>query len=124
MSSRLTHLHPYLRALGEDQLHYPGGGARREGEVVRPHDLARGVHRGGQDNLEAAEPEPHERPVAQRDVAHGVLWRERAHEVVQVADHRESPWRWWEPDAAAIATTNGTDEEEEEEGGDEKQENQ
>ncbi|BAS98817.1 Os06g0642250 [Oryza sativa Japonica Group] len=65
-----------LGALGEDEAHHAGDGARREGEVVRLHDVARGVRGGGDDDGELAEPEQHEWAVAPRNVAHGAV-RER-----------------------------------------------
>jgi hypothetical protein len=51
------------------------------------HDLARGVRGRGDHSVELAEPEHHERAVAPREVAQRAV-RERAGEVVQVADDR------------------------------------
>jgi hypothetical protein len=64
---------------------------------VGPHDLARrGGGRGHHDG-HLAEPEQHERAVAPGQVPHGAV-RERAGEVVQVADDGERPRARREPE--------------------------
>lgn len=64
--------------------------------------LARGLRGGGDDDAELAEAEQHERAVAAGEVAHRAV-RERARDVVEVADDRERPRRRREPAASAAA---------------------
>ncbi|KAF7111916.1 hypothetical protein CFC21_111871 [Triticum aestivum] len=64
---------------------------RGEGDVVGLHDLHRRGRRRGHNDGELAHAEQHERAVPEGEVAHGAV-RERAHEVVHAADHRQLPW--------------------------------
>ncbi|BAS98813.1 Os06g0641866, partial [Oryza sativa Japonica Group] len=89
-----------LGARGEDEPRHPAHGSRGELDVARPHHLARRLRGGRHHDGELAEAEQHERAVAPRQVAHGVV-RERARQVVQVPDHRQPPRRRRQPPALA-----------------------
>ena len=83
-----------------------------EGGVAE--DLPRVAGGGDDDELALADPEQHERPVAQGEVAHGAVW-ELAQEVVQAADDQQLPWSGGQPRAWLLAACDGMDEQSKEE---------